>query len=121
MNQQGITTNGITTRVAGAAIKRGQALKLDAAGKVVPCAAATDIPLFVAQWDAAAGQNAACGVLGSIPGTFLALVTAAVAAGDNIGVLGQVAATGAATVGKAIRAGAANDLVEFAHRVAVIL
>ena len=111
----GVHTNGILTRTAAAPIARGQLLKNATDGKVTPCAAATDVALYVAQWDAKADQNVPCIVLGNMPGTALVKVTAAVAIGDAINVLGAVAAAGSLTIGRALEVGAANDLIEVAH------
>ena len=111
-------TNGIVTRPAAAAIQKGQALKLATGGGVTPCALASDKALYIAQYDAAAGQNVACGVLGNINGTTFILATAALAPGDPVGVLGQVAATGAMCVGLAVTSAKVGEYCEIAHRAA---
>jgi hypothetical protein len=114
------THSGSITRVAAAAVTRGQLLKNDA-GKVTPCTADTDIALFVALDDAEANANVPCGALGGNPGTHLVLATDAIAIGDRIGVLGAAQATQAkAIVGRALEAGAAGELVEFDPCVCVL-
>jgi len=111
----GIHANGMLSRKAAAAVKKGQLLKTNTDGSVAPCALATDVALFIADDAAAAGDNVAVATLGNTPGTFLVLLTAAAATGAAINVLGAVAAAGALAVGRALEPGAAGDLVECAH------
>ena len=111
----GTHTNGMLTRKAAAAIKKGQLLKTNTDGSVTPCAAATDVALFIAHDDADAGNNVAVATLGNTPGTFLVLLTAAATTGAAINVLGGIAAAGALAVGRALEPGAIGDLVECAH------
>lgn len=109
------THSGPLTRVAAAAITRGQFLKAGAtANQVTPCTADTDVALVVALDDAAVGERVPCGVLGGNPGTHLALASGAIAVGDRVGVLGAAQATQSKTiVGIALEAAEDGELFEF--------
>jgi hypothetical protein len=113
------THSGSVTRVAAAAVTRGQLLKNDA-GKVTPCTADTDVALYVALDSADANANVPCGVLGGNPGTHLVKATGVIAVGDRIGVLGAAQAVQTKTiVGIALEAGAIGELVEFDPHVCI--
>jgi len=109
------------TRTAGAAITRGQALKITTGDVVVACAGDTDTAVYIAMDNAAPGEHVPCATLGNTPGTLLVLATTALTPGAAVGVLGQAAASDAVIIGRALESGAAGEEVEIAHNAARIL
>ena len=100
------------TRIAGAAIAKGQALKKGADdGKVVPCALATDVAIGVAGDAAAIGEPVPVLLLGGAGSTVSVLATGAIAVGDAVGVLGAAVSSGL-HIGRALDPAAAGELFE---------
>lgn len=113
------TPNGNRTYKAGAAILKGQPLKFDGSGDVVPCSAANDAAIGVALDGCKSGDYLPVAILGNFPGTV------EVVAGGEVALGAQVAADGTATaaatdviIGRALRAASAQgDMIEIAHQV----
>lgn len=100
------------TRIAGAAILKGQALKKgDADGKVVPATAATDVAVGVAGDAAASGETVPVLLLGGAGSSVHVLATGAIAVGDAVGVLGA-AVTSGLHIGRALEPAASGELCE---------
>lgn len=100
------------TRIAGAAIAKGQALKKGAADhKVVAAELATDVVIGVAGDSAAVGEPVPVLLLGGAGATVPVLATGAIAVGDAVGVLGA-AVTSGLHIGRALEPAASGELAE---------
>jgi len=121
MPTKSTSPDGRVTYVAGAPIQRGQALKFDANGNVVPATAATDAVIGVAFDDAPTGDLVPVQLLGVANGTVLILATGTIAAGALVNALGASAAAGNAVIGRALTAAASGELCELAHTTAYTL
>ena len=114
---EGAHGNGLLTRIAEGVIVKGQILKKGTADtQVKPCAALTDVGLYVALDAAADGEVIPVSVLGNLTGTVLATASGAVAVGDLISPLGTAVANGL-TCGRALTAAADGADFEMAHKV----
>ena len=108
---KGIHRNGLMTFVAGAAIAAGEFVKFSS-GKVVKCAAATDIAIGVALDSAAAsGDNIPVQLLTS-GDTVIVKAGGAVAQGGTLTCLGTTVATaGTLQYGIALEAASASGVL----------
>ena len=110
---EGIHQNGKATFTAGEAIAKGEFVKFSS-GKVVKCAAATDIAIGVALDGAEAGTFVPVQLLTS-GDTVLVKAGGAVAQGGTLSCLGTTVSTaGALQYGIALNAAANGELVEAA-------
>ena len=106
------THKGAFTRIAGAAILKGQALKKGADdGKVIPAAAGTDVVIGVAGDAAALGESVPVLLLGASGETVGVLATGVIAVGDAVGVLGAAVSSGL-HIGRALEPAASGELFE---------
>ena len=108
---EGIHQNGKATFTAGATIAKGEFVKFSS-GKVVKCAAATDIAIGVTLDGAESGELVPVQLLTS-GDTVLVKAGGAVAQGGTLSCLGTTVATaGALQYGIALNAAANGELVE---------
>lgn len=116
-----LNSPGIKTFTAGAAVTKGQIVKFSD-GKVIPAAAATDLPVGVALDGANTDDQVPVAILGNVPGTLRIAAGGAIAQGAQVAA--NATATAAATdviVGVALEAAAAaGDEIEIAHQVAQV-
>ncbi len=117
-----MSPNGNKTYTAGAAIAKGNVLKFDASGNVVPTSAANDAAIGIALDGASQGDIVPVAVLGSFTGTVPLKAGGAISQGAQVAANGT-ATTGASDViiGRALEAASASgDMIEIAHQVAQV-
>lgn len=112
--------NGNITYTAGGAIAKGEFVKFSS-GKVVKCAAATDVAIGVALDGAAEGAIVPVAILGAFTGTVQIKAAGAVTQGGEVTPEGKeqtAAGTTELICGRALEAAAAaGDMIEIAHAV----
>lgn len=112
--------NGNITYVAGGTIAKGEFVKFSS-GKVVKCAAATDVAIGVALDGAAEGAIVPVAILGAFCGTVQIKAAGAVTQGAEVTPEGKEQTSAGTTeliCGRALEAAAASgDMIEIAHAV----
>jgi len=114
-----LNSPGIKTFTAGVSVTKGQIVKFSG-GKVIPAAAATDLPVGVALDGANKDDQVPVAVLGNAPGTLRIAAGGVIAQGAQVTALGTATSAGTdVIVGIALEAAAAEgDEIEIAHQVA---
>lgn len=112
--------NGNITYTAGGTIAKGNFVKFSS-GKVVACAAATDVAIGVALDGASSGDIVPVAILGAFTGTVQVKAAGAITQGAEVTPEGKEQTSAGTTeliCGRALEAAtAAGDMIEIAHAV----